>query len=209
MRCAPLFRKMLCAASAALLSAAVPSPSLQTCAAESYAYFDDFSSDAAMSDSYLHSPLVLEPPEITLDGVLMYGPGIAGRSLYFYDGFWVDAWALLYYRFPLDDSVTGISDGAVSFDVWGHTHPGGALRLAVSFEGADGGFAESITEYGHHEYSLSPSEPCEAVLVDFEGGYMMIDNLAVVLHGSTAVSAGTWSAIKALFRDRGCSNGKR
>ena len=206
MRYTPMVDQTLCVAAAALLSVALPSLSLQASAAESYGYFDDFSSDMAMTDSYLHSPLVLEPPDITLDGVLMYGLGNTGRSLYFYDGFLVDGWAFLYYRFPLDDSVSGITDGVVSFDAWGHTHPGGGLRLEIVFEGADGGFMEAITLPGHYEYPLSPSEPCEAVLVNLEGGYMMIDNLGVMLDGSTPVSAGTWSTIKALFRERGCED---
>lgn len=200
MRSVPMVNQTVCVAVVALLSFALLSLSMQASATETYGYLDDFSTDRAMTDSYLHSQLVLVPPEITLEGVLMYGTGNTGRSLYFYSGFLVDGYAFLYYRFPLDDSITGISDGVVAFDVWGHTHPGGGLRLAVSFEGAAGGFTESLIAYGHYEYLLSPSQPCDAVLVNLEGGGMMIDNLSILLYGSTPVSAGTWSTIKALFR---------
>lgn len=192
--------KTMCVAAATLLSVALSSFSMQAFATETYEYIDDFSTDMAMTDSYLHSPLVLVPPEITLNGVLMYGTGDTGRSLYFYSGFLVDACAFLYYRFPLDDSITGISEGVVAFDVWGHTHPGGGLRLTVSFEGVAGGFTESVTMYGHYEFLLSPSQPCDAVLVNLDGGGMMIDNLSILLCGSTPVSPGTWSTMKTLFR---------
>ena len=200
MRSVPMVNQTVCVAAAALLSVALPSLSMQASATETYGYADDFSTDIAMTDSYLHSPLVLVPPDITLEGVLMYGSGNMGRSLYFYDGFLVDAYAFLYYRFPLDGCLTEIDGGVVAFDVWDHTHPGGGLRLVVSFEGAAGGFTESVTIYGHYEFLLSPSQPCDAVLVNLEGGGMMIDNLSILLYGSTPVSAGTWSTIKALFR---------
>lgn len=184
----------------ALTALALPLVLEQAGASEPYGYFDDFSTDTAMTDSHLHSPLVLVPPEITLDGVLMYGIGNTGRSLYFYSGFLVGADAFLYYRFPLDGSVSAIGSGVVALDVWGHTHPGGALRVSALFEGTGGGFTESIVMYGHYEYLLDPPEPCEAVLLYIEGGGMTIDNLSILLYGSTFVSENSWGTIKSLFR---------
>lgn len=175
----------------------------QACATGLYEYFDDFSTDAAMDVSYLHSPLVAEPPDITLDGVLMYGWGISGRSLYFFDGFLVDAYAFLYYRLPHDGSVADIDSGIVEFDMMGHTHPGGGMRIIVTFVGTGGGFIESITEDGHYQFTLSPDEACDEVLLHFEGGYVMLDNLDVALYGSTPVRDGSWAKIKSLFRYTG------
>ncbi len=167
-----------------------------------YVYFDDFSEDDAVNDSYWHSPFVEEVPPVHLEGLLAYIDGINERALGFYDGFEPNSEAYLSYSFPIEGASPGIEGGILRFEVpiaW-HRPPQGLLILTVSYEGASGGFTDTMTNAGVFEYALTPSVPCERVYVHFVAGGMALDDLSVTLCSTTPVDDATWSGIKALYR---------
>jgi hypothetical protein len=167
-----------------------------------YTYFDDFSGDDAMTDSYWHSPFVEEVPPVHLEGLLSYIDGINERALGFYGGFEVSSEAYLGYAFPVAGPAPGIASGALSFEVpiaW-HRPPQGLMFVTVSYEGVGGGFTETFTQSGVYELEIVPPAPCERVYVHFVGDGMALDDLSVTLMSVTPTERETWGAIKALYR---------
>jgi hypothetical protein len=63
--------------------------------ADTFVYHDDFETNKAIDDSWRHSPFFETVPAIRLDGILHYESGLFGRSLGFYEGWEVDAYAVL------------------------------------------------------------------------------------------------------------------
>jgi hypothetical protein len=167
-----------------------------------YSYFDDFSGDAAVSDSYWHSPFVDEIPDIYLYGLLCYVDGINERALGFFGGFEVNAEAYLHYMFPIDGPMAEIAAGQLEFEIpiaWDRP-PQGLLVVTVFYEGAGGGFTETLTDPGVYEYDLIPTAPCERVYVHFLGDAVALDDLSVSLYATTPIEHETWGDIKALYR---------
>ncbi len=167
-----------------------------------YVYFDDFAADAAMSDSYWHSPFVEVIPDIYLDGLLCYVDGINERALGLFGGFEVGADAYLGYAFPVEGPMPGIANGRLEIEIpiaWGRP-PQGHLAVSVSFEGAAGGFTEYLTDSGAYGYDLSPTVPCERVVVQFVGTDLALDDLSISLSVVTAADHESWANIKALYR---------
>ena len=167
-----------------------------------YTYFDDFSGDAAMNDSYWHSPFVEEVPPVHLEGLLAYVDGINERALGFYGGFEVNSEAYLGYAFPIAGSVPGIASGWLSFEVpiaW-HRPPEGLMFVTVAYEGVGGGFTETLTQAGVYEFEIMPLAPCERVYIHFVADGMALDDLSVTLESVTPTERETWGAIKALYR---------
>jgi hypothetical protein len=85
-----------------------------------YLYQDNFETDAVVSDSWRHSPVVSPPPPVHLGGVLFYGLGALGRGLGFEPGFEVYGEAYLAYAVVPPQGVT--TDGSVSFLLLGGGH---------------------------------------------------------------------------------------
>ena len=80
---------------------------------ETYFYQDNFETDAVLSDSWRHSPVVDPLPWVHLEGVLHYDLGALGRGLGFFRGYdpGFDAY-LAYAVIPAQMVTTG---GSVSF----------------------------------------------------------------------------------------------
>jgi len=166
-----------------------------------YSYFDDFSTDKAMVDSYSHSTFVDTLPPIHLAGHLMYSfypPG--NRTLGFYEGFMIGGEAYLKYKFPLNGGTISITEGLLEFDVYpAENYPIMELILYVSYAGSSESFSDSILVPGHYLYVLSPADSCDGVFVDFVGGDLLLDNLWFSLHFVNPIERSTWSLIKTLF----------
>lgn len=182
------------------------SGAMQTHAEGTYSYFDDFGSNKAITDSYLHSPFVDTLPYIYLDGLLAYSyvsPG--NRVLGFYKGFEVDANAFLYYRFPVGGGSIDSTAGRLEFDFGSLLGYSGHMDVSVSYDPGPGGFAVTINSPGHYEYDLTLPQPSGGVYVRFNGGVVYggavyLDNMSLVFSPTTSVEGASWGRIKALFR---------
>lgn len=147
---------------------------------DEYRYFDDFSTDKAITDSYFHSLFYDIPPDISLGGFLSYINMEGGRTLGFFRGFMVDAYAYLDYRFPLDGGSDPLIGGTIELDVWvvGYN---GHLCLYESYDEVEWEPLGYITLPGHYDYTLSPQSGCSSVFLRFSGGGVLIDNLSLLL----------------------------
>lgn len=183
---------------AVLMAAATAGP---VRADATYTYSDDFSGSQAETDSYFHSPIVEELPDIHLSGVLMYGNSPSGsRALGFHHGWEVEGAAFLHYRFPIGEATMAVQSGELRFEVWPDWECPGGIFVTVSYDGSPGGFTHGLDAAGTYQYPLSPALPCDGVFVHFAGDGVFLDNLRVSLDTETPVEGRTWGAVKALFR---------
>ncbi len=184
-----------------LFSALLVVPSSRVVAQGQYTYFDDFSSDKARVDSYLHSSISDPPcPTFGFDSFLCFNPDSLGnRRLAFYYSFTLEPYAYIYYRFPLGSQNLDITDGVVGFEIPGEISPGGRIDYFHSYDGSTWVHADSITVPGTYEYVLSPAQPREWVYIRFRGGRMLLDDLSVTLNRTTTTQGSNWGSIKALF----------
>jgi len=152
-----------------------------------YIYFDDFTTEKVMTDSYQHSEIFYyQPPDIFLDGVLVLWPGY-GPGLGFLQGFLVDAYAFLRYQFPLGAVMGYVDTGTVGVYVYfDGPFPGQFLDVGVSYDGQNWQTVGHITSSGHHEYSLSPPDSCAQVFLDLRGDGLVLCTLSVHLDMSEA-----------------------
>lgn len=177
-------RKRLLAAAVCTALACLVGCALSGGGTQVWRYVDDFSTDAAIVDSYAHAAFVDSLPDIQGPAFLMYTGAAQERRLGFYPGGWVDdTGARLAYAFPLGEpggaTVTG---GVLEFDLGGLYDGPHAMRLDVVYEGAPGGISEVLGEEGHYRYVLTPGTAVEAVTVEFHGLEVTLDNLRVSLH---------------------------
>jgi hypothetical protein len=96
-----------------------------------YSYQDDFETDALLTDSWRHSPLVDTLPAVYLTGLLAYEPGLPGRGLGFFRGFDPGTDAYLAYAVVPPGGI--ITKGAVSFLL----QAGGSIDLFGSSNGTN------------------------------------------------------------------------
>lgn len=140
-------------------------------AQDEYIYSDNYSTDQAINDSYLHSPFVDSLPHVYLYGVLMYRdvPAVH-RALGFYSGWEVDADAYLNYNFPLGGEQGIITFGTVEIQVLCDSSLADQyLGLQVSYDGeiwSD----HDLSESGLHLLILLPPSSCHQVSLKFTGG---------------------------------------
>lgn len=166
-----------------------------------YSYEDDFSTDKAVGDSYLHSPLVDALPPLFLDGLLMYSYETPdNRVLGFYKGFEEGADGFLSYRFPIGGGNIGSTAGHLEFDLGSVFGYFGDMDVSVSFDPGPGGFAITIPSPGHYEYELTLPQVPGGVYVRFNGRTVGLDNLSLSFGAPNAACDATWGRIKALFR---------
>lgn len=170
--------------------------------ADQYTYFDDFSTDKAMADSYSHSDFVVDLPDPwPVEGFLRYEAHLSDRMLAFYYGSSLDSYAWLRYEFPIGSSGAPLYQaGALEFDLI-NTWEGGWIRCGCSFDGgASWEWTAAAAQSGHYSFDFTAPSPSEGALIAFQGCDACIDGLEVRLYYWTPVEASSWSHIKQLFR---------
>jgi len=166
-----------------------------------YSYSDDFETNKAIADSYLHSPFVASLPPVYLEGILMYSYASPGnRVLGFYKGFEVEAEAYLYYRLPVGGGSIDSTCGRLEFDLGLLPGYSKYMAVSVSYDPGPGGFTVAISSPGHYEYDFTPPQTSGGVYVRFNGCAVFLDNLSLVFSPTTSVEETTWGRIKALLR---------
>ena len=140
--------------------------------------FDDFETDAAMFESWRHSPFVLMPPDVHLDGLLYYTPGVFGRGLVFAEGSSVDAYAFLDYQLiPAGATATS---GSVEF-LLSAVQETGSIELWGSENGTDWMMlGEAVAGFGVTPFSLSIAAGDPAQFLSLRGrGTVLMDDLNI------------------------------
>jgi hypothetical protein len=151
-----------------------------------YNHTDDFASDKAQAESYLHSTFWLDDVNPLPEPYLAYTGTGAARGLLFMD--YKGQLAELGYRFPLTTQARRIVRGTVQVDVsFPHDADGfsssGQLFWSTSIDGAAWSAPEPLWQ-GRHEIPIGSSEG--VCYVRFTGGKAVIDNLRVYLYSPNA-----------------------
>ena len=172
--------------------------------AVTYTYNDDFETNQADMDSYLHSPISESVPDIFLYGILVYGISqpSGSRALGFYEGFEVDAFAFLAYRMPIEDNQHPITYAQVQFQIVNAPHqlPGSTqIYLQVS---TDGITWPSVIQLTFGEYVIILPEEGTHTYFKFVGTGFAVDNLHVLLEidETVPIDESTWGGVKALYK---------
>ena len=169
-----------------------------------YMYDDNYETNKAETDSYLHSPILETVPDEFLYGVLAYGilQPYGNRVLGFYEGFEVDSYAYLAYRMPLEENHHPITHAQVQFQIVDtpHLFPGSTeVYLLKSNDGVTWPYVQQIT-FGMHYMPLF--EEGNYTYFQFMGTGFAVDELHVYmeLDETTTAVNDTWGGVKALYR---------
>lgn len=163
-----------------------------------YVYMDDFSTYKAEFDSYLHSELTHEMPEIWLSGFLLYGWMLGEPVLAFYGGFDPGFPAVLAYRFPLGDTPYLISACEIELVLFACSNP---FYVAASSDGSSWDTVLSATLPGVYSVQIDHTERLDGwQYVRFVSEGACLSSFRVWLDCVTPVEPSSWSAIKAMYR---------
>jgi len=168
--------------------------------AERYAYYDDFSTDKAMTDTYFHSDFLQELPDPwPLGGFLKYEWYYDNRVLSFYYGSGYDSQAWLKYRFPFDGCAGAYSSALVQLSLVNEWNGNGWVQCYCSLEGGPMWEWPVCGDEGPCAFEFFSAAPSETVEIWFRGCDVTIDDLVVELSGDTSNQRDSWTAIKSLF----------
>jgi hypothetical protein len=164
-----------------------------------YEYQDDFSTDKAEIDSYSHSDILDEMPEIWLDGFLIYDGLPPDRALKFYGGFDPLMFATLCYRFPLSDDPYIITECEIGLSL---LDCGGPFYVDECSEGIWWSTVGEIDVPGNYllilDYSDEPLEGWQ--YLRFRSEAATLGSFFVSMSCTTPVEYRTWGMIKAFYR---------
>ncbi len=151
-----------------------------------YDYTDDFASEKALSESYLHSTFWLDGVNPLPQAYVSYTGTGAGRGLLFMDH--KGQLAELGYSFPHIEQARRIVRGTVQVDVSflrdaDGFSSGGEISWSFSADGAAWSAPEALWE-GRHVLPINSTEG--VCYVRFTGGKAIIDNLRVYLYSPDA-----------------------
>jgi hypothetical protein len=168
--------------------------------AQRYAYSDDFSTDKAMVDSYLHSDFLQELPDPwPVSGFLRYEWYQDNRMLTFYYGSGHDSQAWLKYRFPLDGGAGTYSSAVVHLSLVHNWYGYGWIQCYCSLEGGSMWEWPVCADEGPCAFEFFGEAPSDTVEIWLRGTDVTIDNLIVELGGETPMGRDSWTTIKRLF----------
>jgi hypothetical protein len=170
----------------------------QPALAETYEYSDHFTTDVAEVDSYSHSPICDEMPEIWIAPFLIYQWEASDRVLAFYGGFDPGLPARLRYRFPLGSVPYVISACDIQFTLTDCAAP---FSVDVSSDGVSWSRVHEAALPGIHAVHLDYPDPLDGWLyVCFASEHAALTSFAITMSCTTPVEESTWGALKALYK---------
>lgn len=170
-----------------------------------YSYADDFSTNAAESDSYSHTQIEGSLCFACGGGWLMFATDSTGnRGLGFYPGWMYGSRnAYVTYRFP-QDGIAGGMTGSLAFDALSAVSSAGSggfawAHVIVYYDDAWAATA-NIAQPDHYTFELAPPLTASKVYFYITGQLFRLDNLSVCLNAPTPTRTTTWGRIKSAYR---------
>jgi hypothetical protein len=192
----------------ALLAALARGSVAHAAEACTFAYADDFSGDAVVTDSYSHSDISGQFCTMCFSPWLMFVTDSTGnRGLGMYgptQGWGPVLVGTVAYQFP-QGGAAGEMTGRIELDLlscpslaagWGFGH----AIVKVSYDSAPAVVYVLVTQAGHYAFDVNAPAGTAKVNLVVEGALVRLDNLAVCLDAATPTIGSTWGAIKATYR---------
>ena len=166
--------------------------------AQSYVYFDDFSTNQAEQDSYEHSAIKTELQAPGAPAYLMFTGAGAVRKLEFHEGV-PDPRAYLNYLLPLGGQCP-VLGGTVEFDA--STIPGSLFQQLFIGITDDPNGSYGLYVVSGTQHCTFPMPAGNNMYVLFQGKGMAIDNLRITTNceSPVPVESASWGQIKGLYR---------